>query len=85
MVLITMEDIGGVWGKVSASNHSARMPCWTHPTRYLEADYVSGSITDYGLSMVQWMHHRQQRCMGGVRMEAERPTPSHVIDVRTKS
>ena len=31
--------------------------------------------------MVQWMRHRQQKCRGGVRLEAERPTASYVVDM----
>lgn len=47
------------------------------------AEQPEGPITDYGVSMVQWMRHRQPRYKGGVKMEVERPSPSYVIDVRS--
>ena len=48
----------------------------------LTADSVSGPVTDYTSSMVQWMRHRQPRYKGGPRIEMERPSPSYMIDVR---
>ena len=86
MVPTMTEDIGEIWGKVSANMRSVNPHAFRNSKTVLRpSDCSLGSITDYGLSMVQWMQHRQQRCMGGVRMEAERPSPSYVIDVCTKS
>ena len=40
-----------------------------------------GPATDYGSSMVQWMRNRRPRYKGGVMLEAERPSPSYIVDV----
>lgn len=31
--------------------------------------------------MVQWMRHRRPHYKGGVALEAERPSPSYIVDV----
>jgi polyadenylation factor subunit 2 len=40
-----------------------------------------GPVTDYGSSMVQWMHTRRPRYKGAHRVETERPSASYTIDV----
>ena len=42
---------------------------------------VTGPVTDYGSTLAQWTRHRQPHYKGGVPMEAERPSPSYIIDV----
>ncbi|KAL1977295.1 hypothetical protein VTN31DRAFT_154 [Thermomyces dupontii] len=38
-------------------------------------------VTDYGSSMVQWMHSRRPRWKGAHRMEVERPSASYAVDM----
>ncbi|MCJ1473230.1 pre-mRNA cleavage and polyadenylation factor (CPF) complex subunit [Lambiella insularis] len=38
-------------------------------------------VTDYGSTMVQWMRHRRPRHRGGVALEAERPSPSYIVNM----
>ena len=45
------------------------------------ADIILGPVTDYGSSMLQWMRHRRPYWRGGVAIEAERPSPSYIVDV----
>ena len=49
---------------------------------YSRAHLFTGPVTDYGSTMVQWMQHRRPRYRHGARLEAERPTPNYIIDVR---
>ena len=42
---------------------------------------ITGLVTDYGSSLVQWMRTRRPRYKGGHRMEIERPSASYVVDV----
>ncbi|CZT06824.1 related to polyadenylation factor I subunit 2 [Rhynchosporium graminicola] len=37
--------------------------------------------TDYGSTMVHWMRNRQPRFKGGYQGEAERPSPSYIVDM----
>ncbi|KAI9747576.1 MAG: pre-mRNA cleavage and polyadenylation factor (CPF) complex subunit [Candelina submexicana] len=41
----------------------------------------SGPVTDYGSSMVQWMHNRRPRYKGPTLGEWERPSASYVVDM----
>jgi hypothetical protein len=40
-----------------------------------------GPVTDYSSTLVHWMRHRQPRYKGSYHGEAERPSPSYIIDV----
>jgi hypothetical protein len=40
-----------------------------------------GPVTDYGATVVHWMRHREPRYKGSYRGEAERPSPSYIVDV----
>ncbi|KAI9723374.1 MAG: Polyamine N-acetyltransferase 1 [Candelaria pacifica] len=40
-----------------------------------------GPITDYGSSMVYWMHNRRPRYKGGIAGEQERPSASYIVDM----
>jgi polyadenylation factor subunit 2 len=42
----------------------------------------SGATTDYGSTIVQWLRHRRPRDKRSVLFEAERPSPSYIVDVR---
>lgn len=42
---------------------------------------ISGLVTDYGSSMVQWTRTRRPRYRGEHRMEVERPSVSFTVDV----
>ncbi|KAL8802649.1 MAG: hypothetical protein Q9182_003665 [Xanthomendoza sp. 2 TL-2023] len=39
------------------------------------------AVTDYGLSMVQWMRNRQPRYKGAPKVELERPSASYIADM----
>jgi hypothetical protein len=41
-------------------------------------------VTDYGSSMVQWVHTRRPRYKSSHKTEAERPSASYAVDVRAK-
>jgi len=43
---------------------------------------ISGAITDYGSTLVHFMRNRQPRYKNSYLGEAERPSPSYIIDVR---
>ncbi|KAF2228906.1 WD40 repeat-like protein [Viridothelium virens] len=48
-----------------------------------EQPLSSRNVTDYGSSMVQWMRNRRPRYKGGPILEAERPSPSYIVDMVT--
>ena len=45
---------------------------------------ILGNVTDYGSTMVQWMRNRRPQHRGGPTIEAERPSASYIVDVRTE-
>ena len=44
-------------------------------------EMVIGAVTDYGPLTVHWMRHRRPYYQGGSRTEAERPSPSYIVNV----
>jgi hypothetical protein len=50
-------------------------------TAATDFNVLTGLVTDYGSSMVQWMRTRRPRYRGEHRMEMERPSASFTVDV----
>lgn len=41
----------------------------------------SGPVTDYGATITHWQHDRVPNYRGGYAGEAERPSPSYIVNV----
>jgi hypothetical protein len=42
---------------------------------------ISGPVTDYSATILHWQHNRVPNYLGGYIGEAERPSPSYIVDV----
>lgn len=42
---------------------------------------LSGPVTDYSATLLHWLHNRVPNYKGGYIGEAERPSPSYIVDV----
>lgn len=40
-----------------------------------------GPVTDYGATVTHWQHNRVPNYKGGYMGEAERPSPSYIVNV----
>lgn len=40
-----------------------------------------GPVTDYGATVTHWLHNRVPNYRGGYTGEAERPSPSYIVNV----
>lgn len=41
----------------------------------------TGPVTDYGATVTHWLHNRVPKYRGSYNGEAERPSPSYIVDV----
>lgn len=56
---------------------------WTIAKIAANLSFYPGPVTDYGSTTVQWMRNRRPRYQQSSFMEAERPSPSYIVDVGT--